>query len=192
MNNRRLFQRFLVSVLLSSLIWMILLPAAKSQTIKEPLSRDDVIKLLKGKVSPERVQGLAKQRGIDFVLTPETETEMRSAGATEALLSTLRDLAPKPASSPPASPTLLIKSDPGGAQVFIDDELIAKTSREGRLRISTLTAGRHKLRISVDGYRDYEETLDLETGKTKEVSAGLQPIRQRANSNQDGTAQARS
>jgi formylglycine-generating enzyme required for sulfatase activity len=61
-----------------------------------PYSRESIVGLLKGEVSPKRVAVLARQRGIDFQITSEVESELRRAGATAALLATLRQLAPKP------------------------------------------------------------------------------------------------
>jgi hypothetical protein len=63
-----------------------------------------VLTLLKGDVSAKRVEALARQRGIDFQVTPETAEELRQAGATEALLTVLRDLAPNPPVAVPVSP----------------------------------------------------------------------------------------
>ena len=134
----------------------------------KPLSKDDVINLLKGDVPARRVEALVREHGIDFQITPETESELRKAGATDPLLAVLRDLGPKP-------PTLVVTTAPGGAQVFVDDELIASTSAEGRLKISTLAAGPHKLRVSSDGYRDHEERVDLVAGETLGVPIPLEP-----------------
>ncbi len=117
---------------------------ANGQGARKPYSKEEIVKLLKGDVSPTRVAVLSRERGIDFEISPETESELRRAGATDALLQTLRESAPKPPPTTPTSPTpamLVIEVAPGGAQLFVDDELIAKTSAEGRLRISTLAPG---------------------------------------------------
>jgi hypothetical protein len=58
--------------------------------------------------------------------------------------------------------------------LFVDDELIARTSADGRLKIPNLKAGQHKLRVSLDGYRDYEKGIDLVAGVTLELSAVLE------------------
>ena len=44
----------------------------------KPLTIDHVVKLLEGDVSAERVADLAKERGIDFELTPEIESHVRA------------------------------------------------------------------------------------------------------------------
>jgi hypothetical protein len=144
---------------------MVLL-SAQTQPLPKPFTKDDVLKLLTGNVPANRVETLVHERGIDFQITPETESELRKAGATDPLLAALRDLAPKP-------PTLVVTTNPGGAQVFVDDELIARTSAEGRLKISNLAAGPHKLRVSLDGYRDHEENVNLTAGETLGVQIPL-------------------
>jgi PEGA domain len=141
---------------------------AHAQPAPKPFTKDDVVQLLKGNVPAKRVEALVRERGIDFPITPETESELRKAGATGPLLVILRDLAPKP-------PTLVVTTTPGGAQVFVDDELIARTSADGRLKILTLAPGPHKLRVSLDGYRDYEKSVDLVARETQEVPIPLEP-----------------
>jgi len=69
------------------------------QAKPKPLSKDAVIynKLLKGDVSPIRVADMARERGIDFQMTPETIGELRQAGADDDLVNVLQSLAPKAA-----------------------------------------------------------------------------------------------
>src|SRR5437870_3502660 len=56
-------------------------------------SKRDVVKLLQGGLAPSRVAAQARQHGVRFELTPETERELRKAGADGALLDTLGELA---------------------------------------------------------------------------------------------------
>ena len=98
MKARKIILRLALIAVLS---WFVLLPGVRAQTSRA-LSKQDVIHLLEGKVSAERVEELAREKGISFQVTPETETEMRNAGATNALLSALRSLAPKPMTPTPA------------------------------------------------------------------------------------------
>ena len=73
----------------------------RAQTAQQPYSKEKIVELLKGEVSPKRVAELARKRGIDFQITPEEERELRRARADDPLLTTLRQLAPK---RPPESP----------------------------------------------------------------------------------------
>jgi hypothetical protein len=136
-------------------------PAAK------PLTKADVIDLLKGDVPPQRVGDLARERGIDFQVTSEVEGELRRAGATDDLLETFRSLTPKPHG-------VQISVTPGDAEVYVDDERQGKTSPEGRLRITTLAPGQHRIRIALDGYRDYESTIQIKSGEMASVAAQMQ------------------
>ena len=81
--------------LLCLLMVTVFAPNVSAQEPPKPLSKDRVVEYLKGEVSPARVAEIVRQRGVDFETTPEIEKELRSAGATDALLATLRELAPK-------------------------------------------------------------------------------------------------
>jgi hypothetical protein len=144
---------------------------AQNQKKPEPLTEGEIVRLLQGGVAPQRVEDLAHDRGLSFDVTPAVERDLRDAGATDSLLQTLRQLASKPAA--PAV-VLIVESTPGGAQVFVDDELIARASAEGRLKISTLTPGQHRLRLALEGYRDFEQTIDLSSPGPNKVTAALQ------------------
>jgi hypothetical protein len=59
-------------------------------------------------------------------------------------------------------PTLDITSDPPGAQVFLDDEPVGRTDPEtGRLRLTAVAPGRHRVRLSSEGRDDLIRELDL-------------------------------
>jgi hypothetical protein len=160
------------------------LPAAKLQGKDKPLTKDDVLNLLTGDVPPERVASVARGRGVAFEMTRATEKEFRDAGADEELLKVLRELAPKPV-APPAKPpesrlpsaglpVLMIEATPGGAQVYLDDEPIGTTSPKGVLKYTRLAPGSHRVRLSLAGYDDHEETVQLVAGETAQVSTTLQ------------------
>ena len=154
----------------------LLASGAQDQKKPEPLTEGEVVSLLQASVAPQRVEELARKRGLAFEVTPAVERDLRNAGATDALIEALRRVAPKPtapASAPTSAVILIVQSTPGGAQVFVDDELIARASAEGRLKISTLSAGQHRLRLALEGYSDFEQTIDLASGSNT-VMAALQ------------------
>ena len=157
------------AIVLVCIVCGCLVSFALAQTPTKPFSKDDVVQLLKGSVSSKRVGELAQQRGIDFQITPEAENELRQVGANDELLATLRSLAPKTA-------TLMIRSSPGGAHVYVDDEPVGTTSAEGRLKLSTLTSGQHRVRLSLDGYRDGVKDVALAAGAALEFNLSLEPI----------------
>jgi formylglycine-generating enzyme required for sulfatase activity len=143
--------------------------ADAGQQSKQALTRTEVLELLDAGVPPKRVEILARERGVGFELTAEIEKALRRAGATPSLIETLRELASQP--SGPA--ILMVESRPGGAQVFVDDELMARTSSEGRLKISTLHPGAHRVRVSLEGFPDFEQAVELQEGKAITVVATL-------------------
>lgn len=146
---------------------LISVPVVQAQKAK--LTETDIVKLLKGFVAPDRVATLAKDRGISFQVTPEVERLLREAGANDNLVGTLKQLAPK--LSPPQ---LMIHSTPGHAQVYIDDVPIGTTSAEGTLKLPSLSAGDHKVRLSLEKFNDYEVVAKLVTGETTSLDAALQ------------------
>ncbi len=144
--------------------------AAHPQRAPKPLSKDDVIRLLEGDVSPKRVGEMARERGINFELRAEVEGELRRAGATDELIGVLRGMAPKP----PAAPELVVHSKPGEAEVYVDDVRAGKTSPEGVLKIPDLSPGTHRVRLSLQGYADYEQTVAFAAGQPATIEAGLE------------------
>ena len=67
----------------------------QAQRSAKPLTEPELIDLLKNFVPPARVAELVKEKGIDFSLSPQQEQELRQAGADDALIDSLRELAPK-------------------------------------------------------------------------------------------------
>jgi WD40 repeat protein len=147
---------------------------AQSPQKGEPLTEGEIIRLLQGGVSPDRVESLARDRGISFEVTPAVERDLRDAGATDALLRALHEIASKaapaapvqPPPAPAASTLLVIQSKPGQAQVYVDDIFSGKTSSEGVLKIPNLTPGGHGVRLTLAGHQDFEQHIDLPAGET--------------------------
>ncbi len=161
------------SIVLVALMLYAVAMAARGQTPGRPLTKDDVIALVKGDVPPQRVAQLAREHGIDFALTPQTEKDLRAAGATDELLAALRGLSPQP---PAAPPVLEIQSSPGHAEVYVDDVHQGQTSEEGHLKVPNLIPGSHRLRLSHDGYLDNERQVDLAAGQTANVTINLEKL----------------
>ena len=155
----------------------------KAQKAAKKLTKQDVIDLLTGDVPSDQVAQEARKAGISFPVTASVAKEIRDAGGTEELIRVLQTLAPRvppaPAGTPhtaPATspPVLVIESSPGQSQVYIDDEPVGSTSQQGRLKLTRLAAGDHRVRISLSGYQDHEETVTLAAGETTTVAATLQ------------------
>ena len=70
--------------------------------------------------------------------------------------------------------TLRITSQPGGAQVYLDDKPKGATSADkGKLVLEDLPAGTYELRISLSGYKDWIQSVTLTEGSTIYVDATL-------------------
>ena len=69
--------------------------------------------------------------------------------------------------------TLKIKSQPGGAQVYLDDAPKGTTSPEGKLVLKDLPDGNYKLRLSASGYQDWVQTVTITDGSDLSVEAKL-------------------
>ncbi|HYK51366.1 MAG TPA: GAF domain-containing protein [Terriglobales bacterium] len=76
----------------------------------------------------------------------------------------------------PVVPALVIQGAPPGTQVFVDDKLVASTSSNGQTSISALGTGQHRLRLTLNGYRDYDSQVDVQTDKTSTITAKLEPL----------------
>ena len=60
------------------------------------------------------------------------------------------------------APVVDIVSDPPGSRVFLDDEPVGRTDPEtGRLRLTTLTVGRHRVRLSFEGHEDVIREIEI-------------------------------
>jgi hypothetical protein len=140
-----------------------------AQAPQKPWTKDQVIRMLKGDMPPKRVETLARERGIDFEMTSQTEGELRQAGADASLLSALRELAPKPREKQ----TEIVVQTSADAEIYVDDQFEGRASPEGRLKVAKLTPGEHVVRVALAGYRDLEEKIELKAGQTQQVNVRL-------------------
>jgi len=62
-----------------------------------------------------------------------------------------------------------VKSTPDGAEITVDEKYMG--SMPSTLR---LVAGDHRVRLDKDGYRTWEKTLTVSSGKSATVNASLQ------------------
>ncbi len=153
----------------------------QDQPRHEPLTEGEIIRLLQGGVPSERVESLVRDHGLAFEITPAVERDLRDAGATEALLQALHQITSKaapaaPPKSQPAAPApvlLVVQTKPGKAQVYVDDIFSGKTSSEGVLKVPNLAPGEHHLRVTLEGYHDFEQRLELAVGETTRYAVML-------------------
>jgi hypothetical protein len=85
--------------------------------------------------------------------------------------------APAPEIEEAPACTLDIVSQPPGASVYLDDELVGTTDPEwGRLVRSGIEPGRHRVRLALTGYRDVIEEVELGAGALRDFRRRLTPL----------------
>ena len=75
----------------------------------------------------------------------------------------------------PTVPALIVQGAPPGAQIFIDDQMVAAADSTGQGSISSLAPGQHRLRVGLNGYQEYRQDIALQTNQTSIVTAKLDP-----------------
>lgn len=69
--------------------------------------------------------------------------------------------------------TLNISSDPGDAQVFVNDEQRGSSDEDGHASVQ-LPAGNYRVKVSLPGYKDFEQAVTLTAGAQQELKAQLE------------------
>jgi hypothetical protein len=114
-------------------------------------------------------QGIQPEAARTASETPKSSVNIAPTGTAASAVA--KPHAPPKSSGPPI---LLIEATPGDAHVYIDDETVGITSPEGRLKITTLSSGAHRVRLAHRSFRDHEETVRLISGETARVATNLQ------------------
>ena len=134
----------------------------------KPLAAKDVMELLNGSVPSSEIARVVKENGISFRMVQEMENQFRGAGATEELINALNKASkPETATPPaPATGTLKVQSQPGEAQVYVNDEPKGATSPGGELRLPGMPPGTYRLRVALAGYKTWENSITVTAGET--------------------------
>lgn len=77
------------------------------------------------------------------------------------------------ASGGPQTGTLVIDSNPQGAQVFLDGEDL---DHQTPLTIENVPEGDHTVKLTLTGYLDWQKTVHVTAGQTTQVNATLTPV----------------
>lgn len=109
-------------------------------------------------------------------VTTPVFARLKLAGSAPSPSATLSRPTPTPSRAPTPPSVgragLSVTSTPTGANVFVDNALKGQTGRNP-LVIGGLSAGRHTIKLTKDGYSDYILTATLRTGVTQPVNARL-------------------
>ena len=82
--------------------------------------------------------------------------------------------ADRPVPAADSAGSIEVVTQPAGAAVYLDDERIGTTDPEwGRLVATGLAAGRHRVRLSLDGHRDVAEDVEVRPGAATEFRRRL-------------------
>ena len=139
-----------------------------------PLTQSELLALLQGGVSSSRVAALVEERTINFEVTPQVETTLREAGASDELVVALRlasKLRKERATAKTA--TLKIASKPGEAEVYLDDQPRGTTSGDGILVLPGLESRNYRLRVFLKGFETSNSVITLTPGETQTVTVTL-------------------
>ena len=136
----------------------------------KPLTVKDVMDLLKGGAENSEIARVVTENGVSFRMFDELENQFRGAGANDELIDALKK-ASKPEETPPPPPApatgmLKVQSQPGNAQVYINNEPKGTTSSGGELRLSEMAPGIYSLRVALAGYQTWENSITVTGGET--------------------------
>jgi hypothetical protein len=73
----------------------------------------------------------------------------------------------------PRTGGLVIKTTPGEAEIYLNDELKGMTTAEGEIRLPDLQPGTYNLRVSLLGYQSYEKPMTVTAGEVQTVYVTL-------------------
>jgi hypothetical protein len=131
----------------------------------KPLTQEQVGELVAGGVPNERTAMLVKQRGIDFVADERYLETLRVAGAGDTLVAALREAGKS------VTAQLRVVTSPD-AEVYLDGEFQGKAGPGGDFAVKA-KPGAHALKISLEGKRDFEQTVTLAAPQGGRIEAPL-------------------
>lgn len=134
----------------------------------KPLSREQVLALLAGGVPSKRAAMLVREHGVDFLPDEPYLETLRLAGADDELIAALRE------ASAALAAELVVVTSPG-AEVYLDGALAGKANAQGGL-VLKVPPGAHAVKISLQGMKDFQQSLTLVTRQTATIEARLEAI----------------
>ena len=136
-----------------------------------PAAGYDVITTRNGKVTARNTANTAKAGEESRVGLVEDQLAVQSVQAAS-----VEGTLPPPEQTQSGSPgTILVASNPHGAQVYLDDAFRGQTAQsDGRLVLDNVTVGRHILRVSQPGFADSTQDVTVVAGGRQELGATLE------------------
>ena len=134
----------------------------------KPLSQDQIMKLVAGGVPAERAAALVKQHGIDFEADEEYLKTLRLAGGDDALIAAVRE------ASRAVTAELVVATSPR-AEVYLDGATQGRADAQGQLSTKA-KPGTHALKVSLEGKKDFEQSVTLTPPQATRIEARLEDI----------------
>jgi formylglycine-generating enzyme required for sulfatase activity len=141
---------------------------ALRQARPQPLTREQVGKLVAGGVASQRAVMLVKQHGIDFMADERYLQTLRVAGGDDALIAALREAGAAVAGE------LAVTTSPS-AEVYLDGDLQGKADAQGAFGVKA-QRGPHALKVSLKGKKDFEQSITLTAQQATKVTAQLEDL----------------
>jgi len=83
-------------------------------------------------------------------------------------------LKPTPPAEPPRPGSIRVVAQPGGLQVYVNDQFKGITSgEEGVLVIADMKPGSYRVRLTQPGYKDWTSTIAVAAGEEQKIAAEL-------------------
>jgi PEGA domain-containing protein len=145
---------------------------------KEGLHESDILELLRTKLPSAQIVKNIKDLGIEFEMTKELERKFRRAGADDDVIDALDEASKGGGETTTPAQTkgsMAVQTQPGEAQVYLNDEMRGMSSPQGKLRLSELSPGTYQVRVSLIGYESWQQSVTVEAGQTASVYAALTP-----------------
>jgi len=130
----------------SAILWWALasLVAVFALAAEKPLDKEDVLLLLLGGASSEKVVTLVQQRGIDFRMDPDLAKKFHDAGANDDVIDTLQRAGAKitaaPAAEPSSAPASTAPTGPAAATGRAQPASAQPTISSGELKAAPASA----------------------------------------------------
>jgi formylglycine-generating enzyme required for sulfatase activity len=132
----------------------------------QPLTREQVGKLVAGGIPSQRAAALVKEHGIDFLPDEEYLKTLRLAGGDDTLIAALRE------ASKALTAELAVTTLPN-AEVYLDGELQGHADAQGELAMKA-KLGAHALKITLAGKKDFEQSVTLAARQANKIEARLE------------------
>ncbi len=126
--------------------------------------------MAKGLITESEAIDKIRERGLNFIATPENLARLRAAGATPALLEAIRKLAPEP---PKPTTTLAAACVPEECVIKINGS-IAGTTTAGRFERAGLDIGQIEVTFEKEGYLTQQKTVQLSAAPSA-ISVEMEP-----------------